>query len=257
VPRLPLPHADPTVLTYWERLGQRLGHLWGDPGPRDDTSDWPVGRFMPDRLRPVPSWTLETPASCVLDFAVPPAVPADEGTSAALFDHTREHRYLLARVWDQRRPPLVFIMLNPSTADATRLDPTVTRCLRRAQRGDWGGVLVLNAFSLRSTEPRALLTAARATDPTNDKVIAAAVDVLEETAADATVVCAWGTWAERVIDPLLPGPGKPSLSRHATLTHRLAVQTRPGTLRCLGRNGGGTPKHPLYLPTDQPLQEYP
>ncbi|WP_030186512.1 DUF1643 domain-containing protein, partial [Streptomyces capuensis] len=47
---------------------------------------------------------------------------------AAVFDRSRIYRYLLTRVWDPSRPLLVYLMLNPSTADATTADPTIRRC---------------------------------------------------------------------------------------------------------------------------------
>jgi hypothetical protein len=77
------------------------------------------------------------------------------GLSAAVFDSTaREYRYLLTRIWDPAVKPVVFLMLNPSTADAFEDDPTSRRCTGFAKREGAGGLVVVNLFGLRSTDPR-------------------------------------------------------------------------------------------------------
>lgn len=68
------------------------------------------------------------------------------------------HRYLLARIWDPSPAAalLVWIMLNPSTADHERDDPTVRRCAGFARRLGYGGIAVANLYSYRATDPREL-----------------------------------------------------------------------------------------------------
>src|ERR1051326_5628436 len=92
----------------------------------------------------------------------------------ALFSPCGLFRYRLWRHWTPGMPPLVFVMLNPSTADAEKNDPTVERCERRAKAGGFGGGEVVNLFALRSTDPKALYSAADPIGPENDKVIATA-----------------------------------------------------------------------------------
>ena len=78
------------------------------------------------------------------------------GTAVLSADQTR--RYLLTRQWDDG-PLLAWVMLNPSTADARTDDAAITRCVRRARDlGAFGGIAVVNLFSLRATDPRALTT---------------------------------------------------------------------------------------------------
>ena len=71
-------------------------------------------------------------------------------------------RYLLRRDLGDGAGTLNFVMLNPSTADAVRNDPTVARCVGFARRWGFRRLLVTNLFALRSPLPRALLQAVRA-----------------------------------------------------------------------------------------------
>lgn len=73
---------------------------------------------------------------------------------SASFSPCRKHRFELSRVWDASLPKLMVIGLNPSTADETEDDPTIRRCMAFARRERLGGLLMVNMFSLRSTNPK-------------------------------------------------------------------------------------------------------
>jgi len=106
----------------------------------------------------------------------------------ALFSEDRVYRYLLRReIWPQRTTCL-FIMLNPSTADESKNDPTITRCINFARHWGFGRLEVVNLFAYRATDPKELYSIERASaiGPDNPYHIKAAI--LE---ADR-VVCAWG-----------------------------------------------------------------
>lgn len=151
--------------------------------------------------------------------------------STATFDTTRTYRYHLSREWGTG-PRCVFVMLNPSTADAFTLDPTVRRCIAFAKRERCGTLHVLNAFALRSTDPKALR---RATDPIgllNDHFIK------WYTRNASIVVAAWGTHGAY-------------MDRGAEVAQRL--QADGVYLQCLGLTAEGHPRHPLYVPGDAPL----
>ena len=150
-----------------------------------------------------------------------PAAPA----SGALFDATRRYRYLLWRRWAEAGAVVVFVMLNPSTADAERDDPTIRRCGGFARAWGFAAMTVVNLFALRATDPARLR---RARDPIgcdNDRHIAAAA------AAGDALVLAWGAHGG------LGGRDRAVLA--------LVADRRP---ECLGVTRAGQPRHPLYLP---------
>ena len=152
----------------------------------------------------------------------------------AIFSDCGRYRFLLSKEWGNL-PPLIFIMLNPSTATEMKNDPTVERCEQRARRMGFGGVTILNLFALRSTDPRQLYLQP---DPIgrafNDALI------LENT-QEGTIICGWGTHGNHL------GRGE---------TVRWMLFDRGRTLHHLGLNRDGTPKHPLYRGYDINPQEW-
>jgi hypothetical protein len=151
------------------------------------------------------------------------------GLGTASFDTSRRYRYRLSRLWDPRGPRVCFVMLNPSTADASRLDPTVRRCVGFARSWGAGAVEVINLFALCSRDPTVLREVEDPTGVSND-------DALRAAARDADqIVCAWGVHGElhdrgRIVLELVAEAGAP-------LVH-------------LGLTRAGHPKHPLYLRGD-------
>ena len=155
--------------------------------------------------------------------------------STATFSACRTYRYALTRTWSDARLPLAFVMLNPSTADAFTVDPTIRRCLGFARRWGAGGLLVLNAYGLRSIDPKVLRGHPDPIGPSNDAVIA------ERLAAPAArVVVAWGAHAE------------PDRARHVAELI-CAAGHRPA---CLGRTKTGAPRHPLYVASATLAEEW-
>lgn len=120
-----------------------------------------------------------------------------------------------------------FLMLNPSTADELRLDPSCTRARNYAERWGYGGVLVTNLFGWRATDPQEMMAAEDPVGRQNDAAIARAAR------GAAIVVCAWGNHGG-------------FLGRAAAVTARLRANGIP--LHALRVNAGGEPAHPLYLP---------
>ena len=76
--------------------------------------------------------------------------------SGAVFSDCRKYRYALWRMWNEHMPIAMIIGLNPSTADQTRNDPTITRCINFASSWGYGGVCVTNLFGFRATAPTEL-----------------------------------------------------------------------------------------------------
>ena len=147
------------------------------------------------------------------------------------------YRYLLRREW---MPGDTFgvIMLNPSTADAQRDDPTIRRLIGFAGSNGCGSLLVANLFALRATDPQELLRADDPVGPGNDQAI---IDVL---ASCKVVIAAWGTF-----------PKHGSL-HHRTVAVSLLATQHDTALYCLGHTAEGYPRHPLYLRSDQELLPY-
>lgn len=69
---------------------------------------------------------------------------------------SNEYRYVLWRMWGVPDSLCAFVMLNPSTADEVRPDPTITKCIGFAKRWNYSGIVVVNLFALRATYPREL-----------------------------------------------------------------------------------------------------
>lgn len=110
------------------------------------------------------------------------------------------YRYRLWRTWDADLAPLIFVMLNPSTADAEQDDATIRKCIGFAARNGFGGIVAVNLFAYRATEPSDLKAAGYLIGPENDDHIAEVVAT-----PGATIICAWGSNArgmQRVHDVL-------------------------------------------------------
>ena len=135
----------------------------------------------------------------------------------------RVYRYALWRVIDPQNPLYtLFIGLNPSTADETLDDPTIRRCQRFAQEWGSGALCMVNLFAFRATDPETMKRATDPIGPENDAYLFRLIKGASE------VIAAWGN--------------------HGTFKGRdREVNERFGPFRCLGINGNGTPKHPLYL----------
>jgi hypothetical protein len=141
---------------------------------------------------------------------------------SAHFSPDRTYRYTLSRIWIPERPYVCFVGLNPSTADETRNDPTVSRCIRYAERWGFGGMYMMNLFAYRSTDPAKLYECDEPIGLENDHYL----NIIS--AAAGITVAAWGfhgTYMDRgaQVIKLLKSP------------HYLALTK------------GRQPRHPLYL----------
>ena len=142
---------------------------------------------------------------------------------SAMLSPCGAYRYWLSRRWDETLPDCAFIMLNPSTADASKDDPTIRRVMGFAESWGFGGVNVYNLFALRATDPRRLRDHADPIGPEND-------GWLGQIPREAVIVAAWGSWGD------YRGRG-------------LAVRRMfLGRLSRLGATERGHPRHPLYVP---------
>lgn len=156
------------------------------------------------------------------------------GTAGAVFSDCERYRYRLWRVWDISKPKACFVMLNPSTATHEILDPTVSRCQKRAMAMGYGGLEVVNIFALRSTDPQALY---KESDPIGPDNFASISEALSEC---AIAICAWGSHG--------------NLLNVGSAIKDCINQFFPSKAHYLKLNSDGSPTHPLYLPYElQPV----
>lgn len=146
---------------------------------------------------------------------------------SAILSTCGTYRYSLTRDWNDQLPHVVFIMLNPSIADASVDDPTIRKCIGFATRSGFGSLGVVNLFAYRATDPNDLKRMDRPVGPDNDRHIERAVLYADR------IVCAWGANARNLVQ-----------TTHVlqTINH---AQVCPYVLQLLT---DGTPAHPLMLP---------
>jgi hypothetical protein len=146
--------------------------------------------------------------------------------SGASYSSCLRWRYLLWRRWDAAKPAANFLMLNPSTADELKLDPTCSRARDYAERWGYGALVVTNIFSWRATDPAAMKAVADPVGPENDAAIVQAARTA------SLIVCAWGNHGA-----------------HLERSARVVALLKDARVRlyALRVNGSGEPAHPLYL----------
>ncbi len=159
----------------------------------------------------------------------------------AIFSPLHEYRYLLRRrIRNGSDLRCLFIMCNPSKADAFRLDNTVSRCCEFARMWGFGWLEVVNIFALCSTDPKAIRTHGDPKGEWNDIFIGDAIQRADRT------VCAWGNHGE--------------FMRRGEEVNAL-IHVKGIAALCLGFTASGQPKHPLargksWIPYDAPLLPY-
>lgn len=153
---------------------------------------------------------------------------------AAVFSKDRLYRYTLVRIWNRDLPILLAVMLNPSTADADKDDPTNRKVGIFARRWEFGGFVCVNLFAFRATDPKKMLKAKDPTGPHNDYYIR--------------------QWAERAGKILVAWGNH---GRHQDRDMHVEFNVLDGLdLYCLRTTKGGCPEHPLYVPKNTPLSPW-
>lgn len=143
----------------------------------------------------------------------------------AVLSDCRTYRYALWRTWDTNKPYAMFVGLNPSTADETEDDPTITRCINFAKSWGYGGLCMVNLFAFRATKPDDMK---KATDPVgseNDQWL------LKLASGAGIVIGAWG-------------------NNGAYQGRAEHVKGLVSDMSYLQLNKTGHPTHPLYLKAD-------
>lgn len=156
-----------------------------------------------------------------------------------------DYRWWLSREWDSSKPSVCWIMLNPSTADASKNDPTLTRIIDFSQRFGFGSLTVVNLYPFRSSSPKECKAWAKDWDKrqaweVRDALMFNLNYVNHYANLASKVVLAWGAganfdmeWPDLVIDEI-----------------------ESDQLYCLGETMHGHPKHPLYLNGETELMQW-
>lgn len=148
------------------------------------------------------------------------------GHKGAVLSDDGVYRYVLSRIWDDAKDKVMFIALNPSTADALNDDPTIGRMIGYAKLWGYGGMYVCNLFAYRATDPKDMKSAENPIGNQNDTFIQ------QYAAKSDKVIFCWGTHGsylnrDKDMLKLIDNPCCIELSKH------------------------GHPKHPLYLKADK------
>jgi hypothetical protein len=104
----------------------------------------------------------------------------------AIISRNGKYRYQLSRIWDEEKPNILFIMLNPSTADKDVNDPTTNRVIKFAKYWGYGGIFICNLYAYRSTDPNDLKYIDDPIGKNNIKHIRKLIGLTEK------VIYAWG-----------------------------------------------------------------
>lgn len=146
------------------------------------------------------------------------------------------YRYVLTRTWREQPGFLLWIMLNPSTADALKDDATIRKCMGFARRWGYGSIRVVNLYAFRATYPADLERTPDPVGPDNDEWI-------RSTAGKATgIIAGWGG----------SGPW-PGVKRRAIEVAGLLPHVE---VACIGRTREGFPRHPSRPGYSTPLELY-
>lgn len=162
--------------------------------------------------------------------------------SGADFSDDEVYRYRLWRQWGNDPTKfVVFVMLNPSTADGNVDDPTIRRCIGFAKRLGAHRLEVVNLFAIRATDPSAMKAADDPVGPDNMDAVKSVADMADY--YGRVIVCAWGAHGSY-------------MRQNEAVVGWMEAEVGNVTLHCLGTTKAGHPRHPLYLPGDSELQVF-
>lgn len=152
---------------------------------------------------------------------------------SAAFSPCGVYRYTLVRIWDTSLPRLLWILVNPSKADAEQDDPTNRKGMKFSKAWGFGSCVFANVFGFQSPHPKVMKAAEFPIGPDND------AHLIEQVYLASAVVVAWGNHGA-----------------HRGRDQEVLKLLGPTRLMCLGTNKNGTPKHPLYLKDDTQLVRF-
>ena len=147
---------------------------------------------------------------------------------SAILSKNRKHRYLLSRIWDLNNENILFIMLNPSSADEDIDDATTTKVISFSKKWGYGGLHICNLYTYRTSSPKKLFSVPKNKRGSNKS------EIKNYAKKCSKIVYAWGN-KEKVppwLNQMVPNPSFIELSKE------------------------GVPKHPLYLKSNLKLKSF-
>ncbi len=166
--------------------------------------------------------------------------PVRPDIQGCVFSSCRKYRYVLTRSWAQNyseSQTVVWIGLNPSTADETKDDPTIRKCIQFSKNWGFKGMVMLNLFAFRATDPKDMQKAKDPVGPDNDSWIEEICGGDEP----GLVIAAWGNGGR------YSGRG---------FSVRCNFQMMGVELECLKITDKDEPYHPLYVPYSEERELY-
>ena len=149
----------------------------------------------------------------------------------ATFSPDRKYRYVLWRGWNEKNPTAMFIGFNPSTADESKDDPTIRRCIGFAKDWGYGGLCMMNLFAFRATDPKEILEHPDPVGIDNDRML------LELSPHAGITIAAWGA--------------RGGYKDRGQIVYRLLRE-----MQCLGLTKLKYTRHPLYVPKNTKLKPF-
>lgn len=154
--------------------------------------------------------------------------------NGAIFSDDRKDRYALWRIWDKSKSFIMFIGLNPSTANEHKNDPTLTRVIKFANNWGYGGVYMMNLFSFVTAYPEELQINEDLLEKNNQWLNTISIKCDK-------IIFAWGSF------------------KQAEERSKYILERFKGF--ALEINKDGSPKHPLYVksniePVKMPIPKF-
>lgn len=158
----------------------------------------------------------------------------------AIFDSNKQYRYVLWRIWNRKKPPIMVIGLNPSTANEFENDNTITRLAGRnglAKRWGHGGLIMMNLFPRVTPKPEELFKY-QVHDENTGFIAKNDLTMRELLPQCSKVLYAWGSF---------------NVKPRAMEVFKIVDESKIWTY-ILKRNADGSPMHPLYVPKNCDLK---
>ena len=176
-----------------------------------------------------------------------PSLFGDGVKRDAVISNCQRYRYKLVRRWDDTLPLVLFVGLNPSTADSMVDDHTCKKWMHFARLWGCGGFIACNLFAYRATDPaelERLVKLGLKLEAVGDRTDRFIYEAMEDISVSKLVAC-WGASIPE------------ALRYRALAVYTILSLNQAGLpVQCFGTTATGDPKHPLTLSYATPLQVF-